>query len=51
MSYLFNPTKPIHATADELGQPQAFTYQNVRRKVDRVLERYRVDEGWWEIFR
>ena len=38
----------IVVTCDDLATPVAFSWESHRHVVDRVIERWRVDEGWWK---
>ncbi|MFO7168309.1 MAG: hypothetical protein DIU80_009825 [Chloroflexota bacterium] len=38
---------PIEVTCDALATPVAVSIQGRRLPVARVVERWRVDEGWW----
>lgn len=37
----------IEVAADTLATPLAFVWQGHRHAITRVVERWRVDEGWW----
>ena len=39
---------PIIVTCDELAAPMTLTWQNHRHVVEQIVERWRVDEGWWK---
>ena len=38
---------PITVTCDSLATPRAFTWSGHRHAVNRVVERWRVGDGWW----
>ena len=47
MSRFWPDGLPITVTCDALAAPTAFVWDTHRHSVARVLERWRVDEGWW----
>ena len=47
MSRFWADGVPIAVRCDELATPVAFTWESQRHAVERVIERWRVDEGWW----
>jgi hypothetical protein len=48
MSRFWPAGLPIAVTLDALATPTAFTWRTQRHSVARVVERWRVDEGWWK---
>lgn len=48
MSRFWNDGIPIEVTVDALAAPAAFVWRGRRHTVARVVERWRVDEGWWK---
>jgi uncharacterized membrane protein (DUF2068 family) len=38
----------IDVTVDALAAPATFTLRGRRHRVARIVERWRVDEGWWQ---
>jgi hypothetical protein len=38
---------PIVVMCDELATPLAFAWEGHRHVVEQIVERWRVDEGWW----
>lgn len=38
----------ITVFCDVLATPTAFTWEHQRHGIARVVERWRVDEGWWK---
>lgn len=47
MSYLWSEGAPIRVEADRLGAPERFRWRERWHGVERVLDRWRVDRGWW----
>ena len=47
MSRFWPEGVPIGVTCDDLATPIAFTWQSHRHVVEEILERWRVDAGWW----
>ena len=48
MAYLWTNDQPIRVTIEVGGAPYRFKLGNTWHQVERVLDRWRVDEGWWE---
>ncbi len=48
MSRFWSDGIPIEVTVDALATPAAFAWRGRYHTVDRVIERWRVDEGWWK---
>ena len=38
----------IVVTCDDLATPVSFSWESHRHVVERVIERWRIDEGWWK---
>jgi hypothetical protein len=47
MTPLWAEGQPITVEADDWGTPQRFTWRGVVHPVAEVVNRWRVDEGWW----
>jgi hypothetical protein len=47
MTRLWSDCQPLKVTAGRLGEPLGFVWQGKPHRVDEVLRRWRVDEGWW----
>ena len=47
MSRLWPNGEPIHVTLDEAGAPCSFTWAGAAHSVERIANRWRVDEAWW----
>ena len=47
MSRFWPDGVPIVVACDDLAAPLAFTWENHRHVVEQIVERWRVDEGWW----
>jgi hypothetical protein len=47
MSRFWPDGLPISVTCDALAAPTAFAWADHRHNVFTILERWRVDEGWW----
>jgi uncharacterized membrane protein (DUF2068 family) len=39
---------PLAVTVDDHATPVAFAWRGRRHAVDQVVERWRVDAGWWQ---
>ena len=39
---------PIVVTTDDLATPIAFTWGEYRHGVEHIVDRWRVDAGWWQ---
>lgn len=48
MTYLWTTGQPIKVTTGPDGAPRRFKQGETWHIVERVLDRWRVDEGWWE---
>lgn len=38
----------IEVTTDSLAAPLSFSWNGRRHHVTRIVERWRIDEGWWK---
>jgi uncharacterized membrane protein (DUF2068 family) len=47
MSRFWPDGLPITVRCDALATPQAFAWAGHRHTVTRVVERWRVEDGWW----
>ena len=47
MSRFWADGLPIVVACDDLATPLAFSWQGQRHTVAEVVERWRVDDGWW----
>ena len=47
MTHLWTSGDPITVTSEELGVPTAFTWHGQVHPVERIANRWRVDEVWW----
>ena len=47
MSRFWPAGLPVQVRCDALATPTSLTLGRVRHPVRQVLERWRVDEGWW----
>jgi hypothetical protein len=48
MTHLWIPGQPITVKSDPLGSPLWFRWQGQRHGVERVCDRWRVDDDWWK---
>jgi len=48
MSRFWPDGVPITVTCDDLATPVALTWEGHRHLVSQIIERWRVDEGWWK---
>lgn len=48
MSRFWSEGLPITVLVDELATPTAFFWRRQRHTVVQIVERWRVDEGWWK---
>ena len=48
MSRFWPDGVPIVVTCDELATPLAFVWEGHRHSTERIVDRWRVDEGWWQ---
>ena len=48
MSRFWPQGVPIVVTTDDLATPIAFTWDAHRHAVEQIVDRWRVDAGWWQ---
>ncbi len=49
MTYHWQPAQPIRVEVDALGAPRRIWWRGRGHPVEEVLNRWRVDEGWWRL--
>ena len=48
MSRFWPAGVPITVTCDDLATPVLFAWEGHRHRVAQIVDRWRVDEGWWK---
>lgn len=48
MTYVWPQGDPITVQTDPAGQPRALRWRGVEHAVEQVLDRWRVNTGWWD---
>jgi len=48
MTCLWTEGEPVTVEMDRTGEPRRMRWQGHPQRIERVLARWRVDEGWWE---
>jgi hypothetical protein len=48
MTRFWSEGLPLTVTCDRLATPEAFVWSGHRHRVTQVVERWRVEDGWWQ---